>query len=80
MFESTISFFKRYENRHKIEKDFEWLLKIVMSCENFNHIVVSNRVFDNFLYKWRHHLNEKDISDFSIIYERQKSCSVGKFL
>ncbi len=42
MIESTITLLKKLDKRKKIEKDFEWVVKIVSSSENFNHIVISN--------------------------------------
>ena len=80
MFETTILFLKKYENRRKIEKDFEWVVKVVLSSTDFNHIGASNRVFKNFLHKWRNFITEKEKNEYNFVFEHEKSVSIGQFL
>jgi hypothetical protein len=80
MIESTISFIKKFDKRKKMEEDFDWVLKIVSSSQNFNHIVISNQLFTNFLHKWRNFMTEKQIKEYTFMFEHGKSMSIGQFL
>ncbi len=80
MFESTISFLKKYENRKNIEKDFEWVIKVLSSSTNFNHIGISNKIFIIFLHKWRNVISEKEKEEYIFVFEQEKLISIGQFL
>jgi hypothetical protein len=80
MIESTITLLKKFDKRKKIEEDFEWVIKIVSSSENFNHIVVSNRLFNVFSNKWRNHLSENKLKEYSFMFEQEKTITIGQFL
>ena len=80
MIESTITLLKKFDKRKKIEEDFEWVIKIVSSSENFNHIVVSNRLFNVFSNKWRNHLSKNKLKEYSFMFEQEKTITIGQFL
>jgi hypothetical protein len=52
----------------------------VSSSKNFNHIVVSNRLFNVFSHKWRNHLSENKLKEYSFMFEQEKTMTIGQFL
>lgn len=79
MFESTIYLLKKIEIKKKIQKDYDFVSRVVESSENFNHIVVSNRMFENFLHKWRFELNEEKKNSYSNNFLNVKSKTIENF-
>ena len=49
------------------------------SSKNYNHIVVTDRMVDNFFYKWRMDLTEKSIIEFKGQYLKEKKMVLGNF-
>ena len=80
MIKSTITLLKKLNKLKKIEKDFKWVVKIVSSSENFNHIVISNRLFEAFTHKWRNHMTENQLKEYSFTFEQEKMITIGHFL
>jgi hypothetical protein len=43
---------------NNLNKEFNWVRKVLLSSTNINHIVVSIKLFNNFLNKWRFDIDE----------------------
>ena len=79
MFEQFIFLIMKRTNSEKIKKDHEWVIRVLKSSKNFNHIVVTDRMIDNFLYKWREDLTEKSINKFKGLYVKEKKMVLMNF-
>lgn len=79
MFEQFIFLIMKRTNSEKIKKDYEWVIRVLKSSKNFNHIVVTDRMIDNFFYKWRDNLTEKSINEFKGLYVKEKKMVLGNF-
>ena len=59
----------------KVTEEFNWVRKVLSSSTNSNHIVVSLKLFNNFLNKWRFEMSEdtkiKLSNDFRVNFEEQ---------
>lgn len=51
-----------------MEKDFNWIIKILNSSKKEEHIKVSEKLFENFKKKWSEFI-EDSVND--IVYTRQ---------
>lgn len=51
-----------------MEKDFNWIIKILNSSKKEEHIKVSEKLFENFKKKWSEFI-ENSVND--IVYTRQ---------
>lgn len=51
-----------------MEKDFNWIIKILNSSKKEEHIEVSEKLFENFKKKWSEFI-EDSVND--IVYTRQ---------
>ena len=51
-----------------MENDFNWVIRILISSKNSQHIKISEKLFENFKKKWSE-LIEDSVND--IIYTRQ---------
>lgn len=49
----------------KVTEEFNWTRKVLSSSTNSNHIVVSLKLFNNFLNKWRFEMDQELKSTFS---------------
>lgn len=49
----------------KVTEEFNWVSKVLSSSTNSNHIVVSLKLFNNFLNKWRFEMDRELKSTFS---------------
>lgn len=49
----------------KVTEEFNWVRKVLSSSTNSNHIMVSLKLFNNFLNKWRFEMNRELKSTFS---------------
>lgn len=49
----------------KVTEEFNWVSKVLSSSTNSNHIMVSLKLFNNFLNKWRFEMNRELKSTFS---------------
>lgn len=49
----------------KVTEEFNWVRKVLSSSTNSNHIVVSLKLFNNFLNKWRFEMDRELKSTFS---------------
>lgn len=49
----------------KVTEEFNWVRKVLSSSTNNNHIVVSLKLFNNFLNKWRFEMEQDLKSAFS---------------
>lgn len=79
MFEQFIFFIMNNTNSEKMKKDYKWVIRVLKSSKNFNHIVVTDRMIDNFLYKWRKDLTEKSINEFKGSYVKEKKMVLMNF-
>lgn len=79
MFEQFIFLIMRKTNNEKIKKDYEWVIRVLKSSKNYNHIVVTDRMVNNFFYKWRMDLTEKSIIEFKGQYLKEKKMVLGNF-
>lgn len=55
-----------------VEYDYEWVIKILKSSKNLNHIHMSSKIFDFFLKKWYGILNEDQEFTFYCDFHRKK--------
>ena len=44
----------------RTKKDFDYVLKVLNSCENQKHLEVTEKLFDNFKIKWKKKLYDLD--------------------
>jgi hypothetical protein len=51
-----------------MENDFSWIIRILASSKNLQHIKVSEKLFENFKKKWSEFI-EDSVND--IVYTRQ---------
>ena len=49
----------------KVTEEFNWVRKVLSSSTNCNHIMVSLKLFNNFLNKWRFEMDRELKSTFS---------------
>lgn len=49
----------------KVTEEFNWVSKVLSSSTNSNHIMVSLKLFNNFLNKWRFEMDRELKSTFS---------------
>lgn len=49
----------------KVTEEFNWVRKVLSSSTNSNHIMVSLKLFNNFLNKWRFEMDRELKSTFS---------------
>ena len=57
----------------KIQKDYEWVLKVLISSINESQIKTTDRLFNNFINKWSEELSEERKQTFFSNYRKYKS-------
>ena len=62
-------------NVFQISEEFNWVKKVLLSSQSYNHMKCCDNLFNNFINKWRFEMTE-DLkitlsNDFLINYEEQ---------
>lgn len=61
----------------RAKKDFDYVLKVLESCENNQHLIVTQKLFDNFKLKWENKLYDLDyvtiLYTFDWEYKKKKN-------
>jgi hypothetical protein len=61
----------------RTKKDFDYVLKVLNSCENQKHLEVTEKLFDNFKIKWEKKLYDLDyvtiLYTFDWEYKKKKN-------
>lgn len=55
-----------------VNKDFEFVLKVLSSCETKEQIKTTEKLFENFKNKWKNTLDCFDILDFMFKFENKR--------
>lgn len=55
-----------------VNKDFEFVLKVLSSCETKEQIKTTEKLFENFKNKWKNNLDCFDILDFMFKFENKR--------
>lgn len=56
-----------------IQKDYSFVLKVLESCTKLEHLEASQKLFDNFIYKWISDLSEERTLKFNWNFQKNKS-------
>jgi hypothetical protein len=56
----------------KATKDFEFVLKVLESCKNIDHLKSTQNLFINFKEKWKNKLECYEMVDFMFKFEQKK--------
>ena len=61
----------------RAKKDFDYVLKVLESCKNHQHLIVTQKLFDNFKLKWENKLYDLDyvttLYTFDWEYKKKKN-------
>jgi len=57
----------------QIKTDYDWVLKVLKSCETKEQLQVAQKLFDNFIYKWLSDLSEEKTLTFNWNFQKHKS-------
>jgi len=55
----------------KLNKDFDFVLKVLESAKNKEHLDVCVRLSNNFKKKWNINLNNFYLKDYIVIFEKE---------
>ena len=56
-----------------IEREYQWVLKVLNSCLTINQIKVADLLFKTYKQKWSYELSDIKLMTIELSYERQKS-------
>ncbi len=65
----------------KFEKEFNWVIKVLESCEKDEQVLISRNLFDILMNRWSAHLSKERIISFSSLFsklEKHQLNSIGK--
>lgn len=63
-----------------LQKEYEWVVSVLNSCENLQQITSSENLFKNFIYKWIDELSEERTLSLNWNFKKhvsQKKLSLG---
>ena len=55
----------------KAKKDFDYVLKVLESCKNHQHLIVTQKLFENFKKKWKGKIYDLDLISFMYNFESE---------
>jgi hypothetical protein len=64
----------------KIKKDFDWVLKVLKSCEKMSQVSVSIDLLNVFFKKWSHYISEIEMMSYNRKFNYEKSITINHIL
>lgn len=64
----------------KIKKDFDWVLKVLKSCEKMSQVSVSIDLLNVFLKKWSDNISDVEMMSYNRKFNYQKSLVINNIL
>ena len=57
-------------NFEKFKSEYEWVLNVLKSCENKDHLVTCTKLYNTLIHKWSSHLTISKIESFNSVFDR----------
>jgi hypothetical protein len=64
----------------KIKKDFDWVLKVLKSCEKMSQVLVSIDLLNVFFKKWSYYISEIEMMSYNRKFNYEKSITINNIL
>lgn len=64
----------------KIKKDFDWVLKVLKSCEKMSQVSVSIDLLNVFLKKWSDNISDVEMMSYNRKFNYEKSLVINNIL
>lgn len=64
----------------KIKKDFDWVLKVLKSCEKMSHVSVSIDLLNVFFKKWSDYISDVEMMNYNRKFNYEKDFVINNIL
>ena len=64
--------------KHELLNQYTWVMKVLDSCQNEEQVRTTERLFELYVKKWNKDLTDKQMSQLSSNFEREKKGKLSK--
>jgi len=72
--------FVQYFTLLKIKKDFDWVLKVLKSCEKTSQVSVSIDLLNVFFKKWSYYISDIEMMNYNRKFNYEKGLTINNIL